>query len=70
MHAYLFILMGVVLLVMAFQGHRTGEIYVGSKKAMDTNKASREEPPNMFFATLLLYAIGGLGLIIWGLASL
>ncbi|MBX3230089.1 MAG: hypothetical protein KIT84_25355 [Labilithrix sp.] len=67
--AALVMLFGVVFLVVAWRGHRSGELPAGSK-GFQAYRPNRHENPIAFHFFLCFYVVTGVGTILYGLASL
>jgi len=67
--ALLQIVIGFVLLALAYDGHRKGWIRAGSK-GFRPYRPSRDDSPFMFHFYMLVYLAGGLAMIVWGVLVL
>lgn len=63
------IVIGLGLLVVAYRGHRSGEIRAGSA-GFKPYTPSRDDSPLAFHCYLLLYIGSGLALLVWGVFAL
>lgn len=65
---FLFIV-GIGLLVVAYQGYRKGEIRAGSN-GFKLYTPTRENNPFAFHFFITLYIAGGFSLLLWGILAL
>lgn len=63
------VLIGLGLLVVAYRGHRRGEVRAGSA-GFRPYTPSRDDDPLAFHFYLLLYICSGLALLVWGVFAL
>jgi hypothetical protein len=67
--ALLQILIGLGLVVVAFRGHRLGELRAGSA-GFKPYTPSRRDNPLAFHFFLVLYLCAGFALLVWGVFAL
>lgn len=63
------LVLGIGLLVVAYQGYLKGEILAGSN-GLRPYKPSRENNPIAFHFFIGLYILGGFSMVIWGILAL
>lgn len=66
--AAIVVLFGAVFLVVAWRGHRSGELPAGSK-GFQPYRPNRRDNPIAFHFFLCFYVVTGIGSILYGLAS-
>ena len=65
----LLILLGAVLLAMAWHGHVSGELRAGLRY-LRPYRPTRQDNPLAFYLYLLLYLAIGIGATVWGVLAL
>lgn len=63
------LVLGIGLLVIAYQGYQKGEIPAGSK-GFKPYRPTRESNPIAFHFFIGLYLFGGLSMLTWGILAL